>query len=395
MLDYGFNFMLTKIHVDNESAICVVKNPVYHSKTKHIEIQHHFIRDSYEKRLIEMVKIHTDYNVADLLTKAFDVTRVKTAKAKHIKNLVGDEDVHKELGDRMERAATTASSLEAEQDSDAQTRFGTTSKSSNDPPLSKVNTFRSGEDMELTATIDGQEKTITEASLRRHLKLEDSDGHTSLPNTEIFKQLALMGYMSDSDRLTFQKGYFSPQWSVHSLGRDEGSVSLNELTDVCTSLSKKVRASENELQQTKKTYSTAITKLIFRDSSKQGRKIFAIDKDPTISLVQPEQEMEHDVGIAKEMTWFQDANAEIKEKNSADTEIILEEEQPTEIVEDIGSGEKGTSEVSTANIVVTTAEVSIAAENLVYIRRSAEKKKDKGKGIMTEPEPKKKIKKQL
>ncbi|GKC20458.1 hypothetical protein Tco_1022608 [Tanacetum coccineum] len=72
MLDYGFNFMLTKIHVDNKSVICVIKNPVYHSKTKHIEIRHHFIRDSYEKRLIEMVKIHTDYNVADLLTKAFD-----------------------------------------------------------------------------------------------------------------------------------------------------------------------------------------------------------------------------------------------------------------------------------------------------------------------------------
>ncbi|GJT36614.1 putative ribonuclease H-like domain-containing protein [Tanacetum coccineum] len=74
MLDYGYNFMQTKIHVDNESAICVVKNPVYHSKTKHIEIRHHFIRDSYEKRLIEMVKIHTDNNVADLLTKAFDVS---------------------------------------------------------------------------------------------------------------------------------------------------------------------------------------------------------------------------------------------------------------------------------------------------------------------------------
>ncbi|GJX62680.1 putative ribonuclease H-like domain-containing protein [Tanacetum coccineum] len=75
LLDYGYNFMQTMIHVDNESAICVVKNHVYHSKTKHIEIRHHFIRDFYEKRLIEMVKIHTDYNVADLLTKAFDVTR--------------------------------------------------------------------------------------------------------------------------------------------------------------------------------------------------------------------------------------------------------------------------------------------------------------------------------
>ncbi|GJW70905.1 hypothetical protein Tco_0127822 [Tanacetum coccineum] len=67
MLDYGYNFMQTKIHVDNESAICVVKNPVYHSKTKHIEIRHHFIRDYYEKRLIEMVKIHTDNNVAGRL----------------------------------------------------------------------------------------------------------------------------------------------------------------------------------------------------------------------------------------------------------------------------------------------------------------------------------------
>ncbi|GJW02141.1 hypothetical protein Tco_1560997, partial [Tanacetum coccineum] len=36
MLDYGFNFMNIKIYIDNESTICIVKNPVYHSKTKHI-----------------------------------------------------------------------------------------------------------------------------------------------------------------------------------------------------------------------------------------------------------------------------------------------------------------------------------------------------------------------
>ncbi|GJZ53640.1 putative ribonuclease H-like domain-containing protein [Tanacetum coccineum] len=56
---------------------CCAQNPVSHSKTKHIEIRYHFIRDCYEKRLIEMAKIHTDNNVADLLTKAFDVTRFK------------------------------------------------------------------------------------------------------------------------------------------------------------------------------------------------------------------------------------------------------------------------------------------------------------------------------
>ncbi|GJU72753.1 ribonuclease H-like domain-containing protein [Tanacetum coccineum] len=70
---------------------------------------------------------------------------------------VGDEAVHKELGGRMERAATTASSLEAEQDSgsgpmcqdgdvNAQTRFEITSKQSNDPPLSRGYTLGSGDD---------------------------------------------------------------------------------------------------------------------------------------------------------------------------------------------------------------------------------------------------------
>ncbi|GJS93276.1 retrotransposon protein, putative, ty1-copia subclass [Tanacetum coccineum] len=77
MLDYGYNFMNTKIFIDNESTICIVKNPVFHLKTKHIKIRHHFIRDSNEKKLIQMIKIHTDQNVTDLLTKAFDVGRIQ------------------------------------------------------------------------------------------------------------------------------------------------------------------------------------------------------------------------------------------------------------------------------------------------------------------------------
>ncbi|GKB40949.1 putative ribonuclease H-like domain-containing protein [Tanacetum coccineum] len=75
LFDYGFNFMNTDIHIDNESTICIVKNPVFHSKTKHIQIRHHFIRDCYDQRLINVVKVHTDDNVADLLTKGFDLAR--------------------------------------------------------------------------------------------------------------------------------------------------------------------------------------------------------------------------------------------------------------------------------------------------------------------------------
>ncbi|GJR25586.1 hypothetical protein Tco_1101818 [Tanacetum coccineum] len=75
LLDYGYNFMLTKSYIDNNSTICIIKNPIFHSKTKHIEIRHHFITDSNEKKLIQMIKIHIDKNVSDLLTKAFDVSR--------------------------------------------------------------------------------------------------------------------------------------------------------------------------------------------------------------------------------------------------------------------------------------------------------------------------------
>ncbi|GKE15194.1 hypothetical protein Tco_1422771, partial [Tanacetum coccineum] len=76
----------------------------------------------------------------------------------------------------------------------------------------------------------------------------------------------------------------------------------------------------------------------------------------------------------------------------------------TELVEDIESGAKGEKEVSTANILVSTAgqedstarhEVSTSAESLVYIRRSVEKRKDKGKAIMQETKPPKQIKKMV
>ncbi|GJT86902.1 retrovirus-related pol polyprotein from transposon TNT 1-94 [Tanacetum coccineum] len=74
-------------------------------------------------------------------------------------------------------------------------------------------------EVQITATIDGHSMTMTEASLRRHLKLDDHDGITSIPNSEIFEQLALMGYHTDSDKLTFQKGAFSPQWRflIHTI----------------------------------------------------------------------------------------------------------------------------------------------------------------------------------
>ncbi|GKA18296.1 hypothetical protein Tco_0698133 [Tanacetum coccineum] len=152
----------------------------------------------------------------------------------------------------------------------------------------------------------------------------------------------------------------SPLPRVHTLRSDEGSLQQNELMDLVTKLTDRVKVLKNDMQQTKKVYSSAFTKLILRVKKleKKGRKISEIDKDPTISLVQPEQDMEYDF--------------------------------------DVSTAEGFT----TSSVPVTTAsatpEVSAAAANLVYIRRSAKKRNDKGKAIMKEDESvQKKAKKQL
>ena len=88
MRDYGLQFLDTPIYVDNEAAINITKNPVQHSKTKHIEIRHHFIRDCHEKKLIRIEYLNTDDQKADFYTKPFDKTRfLYLLKINGLKNL--------------------------------------------------------------------------------------------------------------------------------------------------------------------------------------------------------------------------------------------------------------------------------------------------------------------
>ncbi|GJY41363.1 putative ribonuclease H-like domain-containing protein, partial [Tanacetum coccineum] len=196
------------------AANCCGQNPMFHSKTKHIEIRHHFIRDSYEKRLIQVIKIHIDHNVADLLIKAFDVSR-------------------------MERAATTASSLEAEHDSGNINRTqsmatlnesipqGTDSSSG----LRCQDTILGVQKLKLDrvprinlcvlkasltavrhklmlpgitsycwikALVDKKKVIITKTSIRSDLKLDDAEGTYCLPTATIFAELERMDTMASA-----------------------------------------------------------------------------------------------------------------------------------------------------------------------------------------------------
>lgn len=57
---------------DNQSALHLARNPAFHSKTKHIRVQYHFVREKVEEGTVDMPKIHTDDNVADYMTKAIN-----------------------------------------------------------------------------------------------------------------------------------------------------------------------------------------------------------------------------------------------------------------------------------------------------------------------------------
>ncbi|GJZ42253.1 hypothetical protein Tco_0589139 [Tanacetum coccineum] len=324
-----------------------------------------------------------------------------------------------------------------------------------------ASTLKDG-DMGITTTIDGKVKVVLEASIRRHLKLEDYDGISTLSTAEIFKQLALIGASKEYtgvDTPLFQtmlvqgqtlQGEGStipvapiphdpPLLRVHSLRSDEGNLTLNELTVLCTSLSKKVEILESDLKQTKQTYGAAYTKLIMKvkklehkvksikarrkvkfvisddeddleDPSKQGRKIAHINEDEGITLVQMGA---HTQGRSDEDLMYETGVYDYPEGFTGPIISITTAEPVTTAGEGVSTARAIPEEVSTAK---PDMDVTLA-EALVDLLKSGKKKspkpkargisfqdpeevarkevfsppvskisaKDKGKAIMTEP----------
>ncbi|GJT01902.1 hypothetical protein Tco_0823071, partial [Tanacetum coccineum] len=257
MLDYGSNFINTKIHIDNESTICIVKNPVFHAKTKHIEIKHHFIRDSYEKMLIQVIKIHTDHNVAYLLTKAFDVSsisnesRVKTGGCKvnaarqdlvllGEKKSEGNADFHEIV------YFLTASSVHYTLTVSPIIYASYIEQFWNTAHSQTVNDVK-----QIDATVDGKIIVISESSVKSDLYFNDEDGgNTPGSDEERIKQDDLMDFVPPTP-------HDSPLSGGHTPGSDEGRPNINELMAICTNLSNRVLA----LEQSKTAQDLVIRKL--------------------------------------------------------------------------------------------------------------------------------------
>ncbi|GKC30576.1 hypothetical protein Tco_1037870 [Tanacetum coccineum] len=70
LIDYNFTFNKIPLYYDNRSVIALCCNNVQHSRSKHIDIRHHFIREQVEKRVVELYFVTTDYQLANIFTKA-------------------------------------------------------------------------------------------------------------------------------------------------------------------------------------------------------------------------------------------------------------------------------------------------------------------------------------
>nr|GEU89523.1 putative ribonuclease H-like domain-containing protein [Tanacetum cinerariifolium] len=134
--------------------------------------RHHFIRDCYEKKLISMDHIHTDDNVADLLTKPFDAGRFQY--------LVDKQAMRGSVyGNHIIYTTFIVDFVEA----------------------SHIRIETTDEGTKILATMDGKLRTISESLIRRNLKLNNEEGISTLPDAELFENLTLMRQYSRRARI--------------------------------------------------------------------------------------------------------------------------------------------------------------------------------------------------
>nr|GEZ10466.1 hypothetical protein [Tanacetum cinerariifolium] len=101
LLDYGLAFNKIPMYCDNKSAIALCCNNVQHSRSKHINIRYHFIKEQVENGVIELYFVNTEYQLADLFTKALGRDRIDFLTNKlgmrgftpqTLKKLINEED---------------------------------------------------------------------------------------------------------------------------------------------------------------------------------------------------------------------------------------------------------------------------------------------------------------
>ncbi|GJS04452.1 putative ribonuclease H-like domain-containing protein [Tanacetum coccineum] len=268
-------------------AHCCGQNPVYHSRTKHIEIRHHFIRDCYEKRLIDVLKIHTDSNVAERLTQTDDLNRSKLqlADATGIHNfIVAESSAGCTLGDIVPLLPAMLAGAAVDQ--------GEGSAQPAKPHHTPVDP--------ISSTSQPPVQSPPHQS-PPHSPLHHSP-YQSPPHSPHHSPPPSLPYFSPP------RSYESPLPNGNTSGSAEDSVQLKELMVLVPKLVTRINSLEKELKDTKQKLGNAVLKLVKKvktletalkrkskkvlisesegeESEDQGWKFQDIDDDPLVSLV--------------------------------------------------------------------------------------------------------------
>ncbi|GJU14430.1 putative ribonuclease H-like domain-containing protein [Tanacetum coccineum] len=364
LLDYGYNFMNTVIYIDNTSTICIIENPVQHSKTKHIEIRHHFIRDCNAKKLIQMAKIDTQHNVADLLTKGFDAGRFQylVSSLLYQNNFWWSAEASTDDNGEVKINATIDGSFSCLSLRLQRTQLQQHTRSYPIPSLSMKN-------------------HIFTFTLTAHVKLphspepspQHSPDNTTAPASQPSPTQPSPTHLSPRVEHHVPTPHESLLHAVHSHGSDEGCLKLNELMNLVTKLSNRIGVLEADLMKTKKTYSSAYTKLILRvkklESQIKIRKAMRQDR----VVLSDDEVFEDDSSKQGRIS-----DVELQEKASTDTELFIQEVTPTEVIQDQeGSDEMQSDEVSTAGVKEREEKIETRKENAIMIEEEEAKKKYK------------------
>jgi hypothetical protein len=90
------------IYYDNISSILLANNPVYHVRTKHIEVHYHFIREKVLAREINLIHVSTENQVVDIFTKALGINQLK-----RFRKILGELEMDLSLKGSVENSSST------------------------------------------------------------------------------------------------------------------------------------------------------------------------------------------------------------------------------------------------------------------------------------------------
>nr|GEU99219.1 hypothetical protein [Tanacetum cinerariifolium] len=179
--------------------------------------------DCFVKKLINVDHIHTDDNVADLLTKPFDVGRFQYLVVEHAMrgSVLGNYIIYTAIKyEHNTDFHQIVDFIEASHLMYALTINLTVYVSHIRQFWSTARIETTDEGTKILATVNDKPRTIFESSIRRNLKLKDEAGISSLPDAKLFENLTLMGYnILPNQKFSFQKGQFSHQWKylIHTI----------------------------------------------------------------------------------------------------------------------------------------------------------------------------------